>query len=186
MRDPSPNKNLHWANWGIDRNRSEQNEHQSNIYLLGVSAGFSGSELRKARSNFTQLHSAGFWVLGWKPVTWRWSSISWSWFVLSWEEGGFDFGKDWMGILGFPYIDRVSSEGSESNAAVRFKRKRNKVRVFGNRVRWENWRRPSYRNENFGFRALWCYLISNFCSLPLELLVFIILHFDLQLFFIFF
>lgn len=131
MRDPSPHKNLNWANWGIDRNRSDQNEHHSNIYLLGVSTGFSGSELRKARSNFTQLGS--FWVLGWKPVTWRWSWISWSWFVLSWEEGGFDFGKDWMGILGFPYIDGVSSEGSESNVAVRFKRKRNKVRVV-----WES------------------------------------------------
>lgn len=110
--------------------RSDQNEHQSNIYLPGVSAGFWGSELRKARSNFNQLAETH---PSWKPVTWRWSWISWSWFVLSWEEGGFDFGKDWIGSLRFPYIDRVSSEGSESDVAVRFKRVRNKVRVV-----WES------------------------------------------------
>lgn len=33
--------------------------------------------------------------------------------------------------------------------------------------------------------VLQCYLISKFCSLRLKLLVFIILHFDLQLFLFF-
>lgn len=120
------------------RSKSERLEWPSEQYI--PTRSFSWVLRFGAEKGTLQLHSTSLsWVLGWKPVTWRWSWISWSWFVLSWEEGGFDFGKDWMGILGFPYIDRVSysSEGSESNVAVRFKRKRNKVRVFGNRVRWK-------------------------------------------------
>lgn len=144
--------------------RSDQNEHQSNIYLLGVSAGFWGSKLRKARSNFNQLAEPTRNGSQWLEDDLEYLDLDSS--SLGRREALILVKTGW-GVWGFHIlIEFAVKDQIESDVAVRFKRKRNKLRVV-----WELSEVEGLLIETriFGFRDLWCSLISKFCSLPLKL-----------------